>query len=120
MTEHSFTYNGVEIVWLKHAGFKIKGSVIVYIDPYDIPEELEKADLILVTHNHFDHMDVKSIKKISKSDTTVVHPTGCILQGYRTCELSVGDTVNIKGVEIARQAGAMGTEDIIRWVRSQL
>ncbi len=100
MAESSFVYNSVEITWLKHAGFKIKGSKVLYIDPYDIPKELEKADIILVTHDHFDHMDVKSIKRLSKDDTVVVHPTGCIIEGYESCEVKTGESVNIKGVEI--------------------
>ncbi|WP_456467978.1 MBL fold metallo-hydrolase [Archaeoglobus sp.] len=100
MVESSFVYNSVEITWLKHAGFKIKGSKVLYIDPYDIPKELEKADIILVTHDHFDHMDVKSIKRLSKDDTVVVHPTGCIIEGYESCEVKTGESVNIKGVEI--------------------
>ena len=100
MVESSFVYNSVEITWLKHAGFKIKGLKVLYIDPYDIPKELEKADIILVTHDHFDHMDVKSIKRLSKDDTVVVHPTGCIIEGYESCEVKTGESVNIKGVEM--------------------
>ncbi len=100
MAESSFVYNGVEITWLKHAGFRIKGSKVVYIDPYEIPEELEKADLILVTHDHFDHMDMKSIKKLSKDDTVVVHPSGCIVEGFESCEVKVGEEIEIKGVKV--------------------
>lgn len=100
MAESSFVYNGVEITWLKHAGFRIKGSRVVYIDPYDIPEELEKADVILVTHDHFDHMDVKSIRKLSKDDTVVVHPSGCIIEGFESCEVGVGTEAEVKGVKI--------------------
>jgi len=100
MAESSFVYNGVEITWLKHAGFRIKGSKVVYIDPYEIPEELEKADLILVTHDHFDHMDMKSIKKLSKDDTVVVHPSGCIVEGFESCEVRVGEETDIRGVKV--------------------
>ncbi len=96
---NSLEYGGVTVTYLKHAGFKIKGSRIVYIDPYDVGED-EKADLILVTHDHFDHMDVKSIRKLSKSDTVVVHPKGCIVEGYRTCELEAGKEVEVAGVKV--------------------
>ncbi len=99
MTESTFKYENVEITWLKHAGFRIKDSVLIYIDPYEV-KELEKADLILVTHDHFDHLDVKSIRLLAKSDTVIVHPKGCVVEGYKTHEISIGETVNIKGVEI--------------------
>ncbi len=93
-------YDGVEIVFLKHAGFKIKGSKVVYIDPYDIPKGsgLEKADYILVTHDHFDHLDLSSIHELSTSNTTVIVPCGCVIEGYRTCELELGKETNLDGI----------------------
>ncbi len=96
----SFVYNNVELTWLKHAGFKIKGSRVIYIDPYEVPEGLEKADVILITHDHFDHRDVKAIRNLSRDDTVIVHPTGCVVEGYQSCELRTGETVEIKGVRI--------------------
>ena len=48
----------VEIKWLGHDGFFIKkldNGKIIYIDPYNISDNLEKADLILITHGHYDH-----------------------------------------------------------------
>jgi len=95
--ESTLKCDGVEITWLKHAGFRIKGSVVIYIDPYEIKTELEKADLILITHDHFDHMDMKSIRLLSKDETVIV---GCTVEGYESFRLSIGDSVNIKGVEI--------------------
>jgi L-ascorbate metabolism protein UlaG (beta-lactamase superfamily) len=94
-------YKNVEIVFLKHAGFKIKGNKIVYIDPYDLPDaNLEKADYILVTHEHFDHKDIKSIRKLSDEHTMVVVPTGCIVEGYRTCELEIGVRESFEGISV--------------------
>ncbi len=100
MTESSLVVDGVEITYLKHAGFMIRGSVTVYIDPYDVSGELEKADVILVTHDHFDHMDMKSIKFLSKHDTVVVHPKGCVVEGFSTCSLAVGESAEVKGVKV--------------------
>ncbi|MEM4524583.1 MAG: MBL fold metallo-hydrolase, partial [Archaeoglobaceae archaeon] len=90
----------LEITYLKHAGFKIKGSKVLYIDPYEVPEGLEKADLILVTHDHFDHLDIKSIKRLSKSDTVVVTPKGCIVEGFESCSLAEGEERVVSGVKI--------------------
>jgi len=101
MIESTFKYGNVELTYLKHAGFKIKGTnAILYIDPYEIDVEMEKADVILVTHDHFDHLDLNSIGKLSKSDTIVVHPRGCKVSGYETLAVSIGAKIEVKGVEI--------------------
>lgn len=97
---NSVKVGNVEITYLKHAGFKIKGSKVLYIDPYEVPENLEKADLILVTHDHFDHLDIKSIKRLSKADTTLVTPKGCFVEGYDTCSLDESEERVVKDVKI--------------------
>ncbi len=47
---------------------------IIYFDPFEIKEEPHDADIIFITHSHFDHYSVKDIEKVSKNDTTVVMP----------------------------------------------
>jgi L-ascorbate metabolism protein UlaG (beta-lactamase superfamily) len=59
------------IHWLGHAGFRVEGSKIVYFDPFNIAGG-HVADLILVTHTHYDHFSPDDIKKISGSNTTLV------------------------------------------------
>lgn len=67
----------VEIKWLGHAGFMIKNSRVIYIDPYNIKEGSEKADLILLTHSHYDHCSVADMEKIIKEGTRIVAPADC-------------------------------------------
>ncbi len=98
--ENTFVYKEVEVTYLKHAGFRIKGSVTIYIDPFEVPEGMEKADIILVTHDHFDHKDVSSIIHLSGGETVIIYPRGCVVEGYRSCEISVGDKLEVKGVKI--------------------
>lgn len=66
--------NGIELKWLGHAGFMIKNSKVIYIDPYmikDVSSEDDKADIILITHGHYDHCSVDDIKKIVKEGTKI-------------------------------------------------
>lgn len=69
--------NGVEIKWLGHAGFLIKNSKVIYIDPYNIKEGLEKADLVLITHSHYDHCSVADMNKIIKQGTKIIMTADC-------------------------------------------
>jgi L-ascorbate metabolism protein UlaG (beta-lactamase superfamily) len=91
------------IEFLGHASFKIKGSKIIYTDPYEIFDE-ETADIILITHSHFDHLSVKDIKKISNENTTIVASKDCIdsLQNLPcyTIGLEPFQNVIINGVHI--------------------
>ena len=74
--------NGIEIKWLGNAGFLIalknvpfgegKNSKLIYIDPYNIKEDSKKADLILITHSHYDHCSFADINKIIKEGTKIV------------------------------------------------
>ncbi len=91
------------VYWLGHAGFKIKGKdVVIYIDPWNIIST-EKADLILITHEHFDHLSEADIKKIIKPDTVIVgsYEVGRQLGGkYNVKILRPGEKTTVKGVEI--------------------
>ena len=70
-----FEFNGIRIEWKGHACFKIKTSkVVIYIDPYQV-DDIEKADIILITHDHYDHCSPEDIEKLRK-DSTVVFAAG--------------------------------------------
>ena len=57
-----------------HSSIKITKGIIIYIDPFRINEEKHDADLILITHDHYDHYSPEDIKKIIKKDTIIVAP----------------------------------------------
>ncbi|HUW43859.1 MAG TPA: MBL fold metallo-hydrolase [Bacillota bacterium] len=69
--------NGIELRWLGHAGFLIKNKKIIYIDPYNIKGNLEPADIILITHSHYDHCSFPDIGKIIKEGTKIVTTPDC-------------------------------------------
>lgn len=43
-----------------------------YIDPFKIEKKTNNAKIIFITHPHFDHLDMSSIKKLVNSDTIIV------------------------------------------------
>jgi L-ascorbate metabolism protein UlaG (beta-lactamase superfamily) len=61
--------------WLGHAGFRIRvGDAHVYIDPYRVPEDAPPADLILITHGHYDHFSPQDVERLSTKRTWLVGP----------------------------------------------
>jgi L-ascorbate metabolism protein UlaG (beta-lactamase superfamily) len=71
------TVQGVEITWLGHDGFKIKKDRVIYVDPFKLAGKPEAADLVCVTHEHFDHLSVDDLKKVVTPKTTVVTIPAC-------------------------------------------
>ncbi len=86
--------------WLGHASFKVNGETVVYLDPYLIKKD-EPADVVLVSHNHFDHFSPDDIKKIQKPETVVVATEDCVpkIDGKATI-VKPGEKVTVKGLEI--------------------
>jgi len=72
----------------------------VYIDPFNITGG-PTADLILVTHTHYDHYSPEDIKKISGPDTVLVITEDATVDGgIDVVRASPGDTLEVKGVQV--------------------
>lgn len=56
------------------SSIRIAGEKILYFDPFNITDEKHDADIIFITHEHFDHFQPESIAKIKKADTLIVAP----------------------------------------------
>ena len=86
----------VKITWLGHASVKVEhGSKIIYIDPWKVTGP--KADIILVTHSHFDHYSADDIKALSSPETIVVGPEDVPLAGKK---MGPGKSVTVKDIPI--------------------
>src|SRR6056297_4040168 len=105
----SIQVGNVLIEWLGNAGFLLKGQGnVVFIDPFILPDNLGyegEADIILVTHEHFDHCNPESIRVVRGGITTTLIPEDMSLEfkgdARRIIEgdMLTGD-LSIKGVNI--------------------
>ncbi|HEX9318334.1 MAG TPA: MBL fold metallo-hydrolase [Nitrososphaeraceae archaeon] len=77
-------YEGINIKWTGHDGFQISNSdKILYIDPFKLAKQyndLHNANLILITHNHFDHLSLNDLGKIINKETIVIAAKECVDQ----------------------------------------
>ena len=90
----------VRVRWLGHSGFMFKSKdTVVYVDPYKVSHG-EKADLILVTHDHYDHCDPASISSLKKEGTVIVAPESCKQKLHKIKEIRTGKIIEERGVEI--------------------
>lgn len=86
--------------WLGHDAVRLDGSVVVCIDPYQITSS-KPADVILITHEHFDHCSPEDLEKVRKADTVIL--TDATSAKKLTGDVRIvapGDRLNVKGIDI--------------------
>lgn len=90
-----------KIEWLGHDSFRITGDKKIYIDPWKITRAAHDADIVLITHDHYDHFVVEDIDKVRNDQTLVVGPE--MLRGKIDGNIRIvkrGDSLNVHGVPI--------------------
>jgi L-ascorbate metabolism protein UlaG (beta-lactamase superfamily) len=89
-----------DIHWLGHDTFKFAGETVIYTDPFKIKQE-DTADIILITHEHYDHCSPEDVKKVQGANTVIVATADCAekLQG-NIQTVKPGDTITVKGIKI--------------------
>jgi len=68
---------GIDFHWLGHASFKIEKEQKIFIDPFQLKLPEKDADIILITHDHFDHCSVDDIKKVVNQQAVIVAAKMC-------------------------------------------
>jgi L-ascorbate metabolism protein UlaG (beta-lactamase superfamily) len=88
------------IHWLGHASFKITGEKTVYIDPWKLKDG-EPADIILITHDHYDHLSPEDIAKIATDKTWIVTtPDAAAKLTGNIKTVKPGDSIEVEGIKI--------------------
>ncbi len=90
------------ITWLGHDSFRITAPhAVVYIDPWKL-NQAEKADLILITHEHRDHFSPEDVEKLRKPGTVIVtiQQVAAQLKGDVRV-VKPGDQIQVMGITVA-------------------
>lgn len=90
-----------KIHWLGHDSYRIDGPPAIYIDPWKLPPGSPAADLILVSHDHFDHCSPEDVESIRGEATVVVAQSSAAAKLRAPVRvLQVGKSIEVAGVRI--------------------
>ncbi len=94
----------LNITFVAHATLMLQlGPLVIHVDPvgrYADYERMPRADIVLVTHEHGDHLDPAVIQKIRKDDTVIIASASAAARVPGASVMKNGDKVTIKGVAI--------------------
>ncbi|MFH0863430.1 MAG: MBL fold metallo-hydrolase [Candidatus Altiarchaeota archaeon] len=90
----------MRLTWFGNSAFRLDCGFAVYFDPYKARDSHD-ADIVLISHGHYDHLDPASIAAVSRDDTTVICPNSCVQKVESDAHgLSIGDAVSLGAVRI--------------------
>jgi len=98
-------FEGVVIERIRHAGFRLSGGgVTVYIDPFNVPRSPGDGDVVICTHDHYDHCSPEDVRKVAKRGAAVVASANCEGKvrrlGFEYKLLKPGETAAVREVEV--------------------
>lgn len=92
---------------LTHSAIRIQAEdgTVVYSDPYDLVEEPHDADVVLITHGHYDHLSPEDYVRVAKPETVVVAPASlkeevAALNAAKIVLLAAGESAEVCGAKI--------------------
>ena len=88
------------------SSIKILNDKIIYFDPFLIKDKKSDADIIFITHDHYDHFDLESIDNIIKKETIIVVPNSMVekvsnlLEEYEVLGVDPDKEYNIYDIKV--------------------
>lgn len=96
-----------DIEVLYHSCIRMNKEKMIYIDPYHIEKNYNDADMIFITHDHYDHYSAEDIDKVRKNNTIFIVPENLLnklikkgINDENIITLDPGDTENIDGIKV--------------------
>lgn len=103
------TSNGIlEVTFIGHGSLILAiDGLIIQVDPFLDPHGkqvnyalLPKADIILITHEHGDHLDLKAISQVLTTSTQIIYTKACEQQLKGGLVMKNGDKRTVKNIPI--------------------
>jgi L-ascorbate metabolism protein UlaG (beta-lactamase superfamily) len=66
----------LDITRIAHDTFRIAGSKVIYVDPFRVTKQ-DEADIVLISHEHFDHLSLEDLNKVIFPGTSIVASPLC-------------------------------------------
>jgi L-ascorbate metabolism protein UlaG (beta-lactamase superfamily) len=93
------------LTWLGHSGFLLSaGRANVYIDPYRVPDDAPPADVILITHGHYDHFSPQDVERLSNDGTWLIAPPAVAERvAGQVTSIAPGQIIepeNVRGIDV--------------------
>ncbi len=66
----------LDITRIAHDTFRIAGSKVIYVDPFKVTKN-DEADIVLLSHEHFDHLSLEDLNKVIFPGTVIVASPLC-------------------------------------------
>jgi L-ascorbate metabolism protein UlaG (beta-lactamase superfamily) len=94
----------LEFSRIAHDTFRIQGSKVIYTDPFKVAKA-DEADIVLISHEHFDHLSLEDLQRVTSPKTTIVASLSCKgglkrVKAKETKFLEPGGKLSIGKVEI--------------------
>lgn len=88
--------------WLGHDCFRLRAAgKVLYFDPFQLAGEPTPADIILVSHEHFDHCSPEDIAKIKKQSTIIItEPRAAAKLTGNVKTMEPGQTLTLDGFTV--------------------
>lgn len=91
---------------LCHSCIKFNKGEVIYFDPFKIEKNYNDADVIFITHDHYDHYSEEDIDKVIKEETIIVAPedllTKLLKKGFERDNMvlvTLNQKYTVKGIE---------------------
>ena len=66
-----------------HSSIRYAGAMTVWFDPFRVADAPCDADVVFVTHDHYDHFSPEDIHRVMKSGAVLVLPETCVAAALR-------------------------------------
>lgn len=94
----------LEITFVGHGTLMFRfQNTVIHADPWTQLADystMPKADIILITHEHRDHLDPEAVRMLRKDSTEVILTQACTDQIKDGKVMKNGDVLTIKGIKI--------------------